>query len=184
VEAKVSAEATRVFGDATREPTREAVDTMDYTLATLKEVLRLYSVVPVVTRVTVVRCVRWRARTAVPWHARLRRLLTLTRSVRSPALLQADDTLGTCFIPAGTRIILSLQGVHHRADLWPEPKTFRVERFLPGQEVDTYAFLAFIQGPRNCLGQYLALLEARVVLGVLSQVRAARSRRHVRIARA
>jgi cytochrome P450 len=63
-----------------------------------------------------------------------------------------------------------MQAVHHRADLWPEPKSFRAERFLPGQEVDPYSFLPFIQGPRNCLGQYLALLEARVVLGVLSQV--------------
>ena len=36
-------------------PSREQVDTMDFTLATLKEVLRLYSVVPVVTRVAVVR---------------------------------------------------------------------------------------------------------------------------------
>lgn len=84
--------------------------------------------------------------------------------------------LGTCFIPAGTRIILSMQGVHHRADLWPEPKQFRAERFLPGTEIDTYSFLPFIQGPRNCLGQYLALLEARVVLGVLSQVRPAQLR--------
>ncbi len=73
------------------------------------------------------------------------------------------------FVPAGTRIILSMQGVHHRADLWPEPKKFRAERFLPGTEHDPYAFLPFIQGPRNCLGQYLALLEARVVLGVLTQ---------------
>ena len=73
-------------------------------------------------------------------------------------------------MPAGTRIILSMQGVHHRADLWPEPMRFRAERFLPGvEECDPYSFLAFIQGPRNCLGQYLALLEARVVLGVLTR---------------
>ena len=56
VEAKVAAEATKVFGDAKTVPNREVVDgEMDYTLATLKESLRLYSVVPVVTRVAVVR---------------------------------------------------------------------------------------------------------------------------------
>jgi hypothetical protein len=55
VEAEVAAEATKVFGDGKTVPHREAVDEMDYTLATLKESLRLYSVVPVVTRVAVVR---------------------------------------------------------------------------------------------------------------------------------
>ena len=34
-------------------------------------------------------------------------------------------------------------------------------------------FLPFIQGPRNCLGQYFALLEARVILSTLCQVSAA-----------
>lgn len=32
-------------------------------------------------------------------------------------------------------------------------------------------FVPFIQGPRNCLGQHFALLEARVVLGLLLKVR-------------
>ena len=54
IEAKVAAEANKVFGDEKKVPHREAVDEMDYTLATLKESLRLYSVVPVVTRVAVV----------------------------------------------------------------------------------------------------------------------------------
>ena len=50
-------EATAAFGaQGSTIPGRELIDsTMDWTLATLKEVLRLYSVVPVVTRVTVVR---------------------------------------------------------------------------------------------------------------------------------
>lgn len=34
---------------------------------------------------------------------------------------------------------------------WPEPERFRPERFE--QAYDPYAFLAFIQGPRSCLGQ-------------------------------
>lgn len=43
----------------------------------------------------------------------------------------------------------------------------RPERFE--EEFDIYNFNAFINGPRNCLGQHLALLEARIVLSLLVQ---------------
>ncbi len=33
-------------------------------------------------------------------------------------------------------------------------------------------FVPFIQGPRNCLGQNFALLEARIVLALIMKVRA------------
>jgi hypothetical protein len=35
-------------------------------------------------------------------------------------------------------------------------------------------FVPFIQGPRNCLGQNFALLEARIVLALIVKVRAAK----------
>jgi len=64
-----------------------------------------------------------------------------------------------------------VQGTH---DLYNEPSVFRPDRFMPGGEYDKfdetvrpYMFVPFIQGPRNCLGQHLALLEARVVLSLL-----------------
>src|SRR5689334_5232340 len=59
-----------------------------------------------------------------------------------------------------------LQGVHHRADLWPSPETFDPERFM-GAPPAPYTFLPFIDGPRNCLGQNLSLLESKTVISSL-----------------
>lgn len=56
--------------------------------------------------------------------------------------------------------------------MWSDPHYFNPDRFMPGGEYDnfpddlrTYMFVPFTQGPRNCLGQHMALLEARVLLG-------------------
>lgn len=65
MEQHVKKEAAALFATPGSTPTLEQMDTMEWTLATLKEVLRLYSVVPVVTRVTVVR-IRIYAALSVP----------------------------------------------------------------------------------------------------------------------
>lgn len=52
------------------------------------------------------------------------------------------------------------QAVHERADLWPEPMRFDPSRF--SETLAPYTFLPFIDGPRNCLGQHLSLLESKV----------------------
>ena len=61
----------------------------------------------------------------------------------------------------------SRKAVHDNPSLWTNPETFNPDRFA--QEFDPYNFLPFINGPRNCLGQHLALLEARIVLSLLTQ---------------
>jgi cytochrome P450 len=87
--------------------------------------------------------------------------------------LAEDDALCGYALPKGTMVTCQLQCVHNQ---WEAPSDFRPARFLPGGEYEAfdeatraYMFLPFIQGPRNCLGQHLALLEARVVLALLTK---------------
>jgi len=135
--ARVEEEAVSTFGAQESEPGREACEAMAFSLAVLKESLRKYSVVPVVVRVA----------------------------------LKDDEDLCGHRIPAGTRVMCSISGTHQ---MYKEPSKFEPSRFMPGGEFDgfpdedrPYMFVPFIQGPRNCLGQHFALLEARVVLGLL-----------------
>jgi beta-ring hydroxylase len=132
-------EAKKVYKNSEKKnnnktPSRDELNGLEYIVGALKESLRLYSVVPVVTR----KCL-------------------------------GDDYLGGEFIPKGTTVIISVQGVHHREDLWKNAQEFEPKRFVGNDtdETGNYSYLPFIQGPRNCLGQYLALLEARVVMANL-----------------
>jgi unspecific monooxygenase len=64
--------------------------------------------------------------------------------------------------------------VHRRPDLYPDPKTFRPERFLE-RKYGGHEWFPFGGGNRTCLGMAFALYEMKVVLSTLfSQVRLAR----------
>lgn len=83
----------------------------------------------------------------------------------------AADQLHGYTIPAGTLVMCVLQAVH---SMWKNATAWQPQRFMPGGEYEQFEegirpfmFLPFIQGPRNCLGQYFALLEARIVLALL-----------------
>jgi cytochrome P450 len=67
-------------------------------------------------------------------------------------------------IPEGVEINPSIRMIHHRGDLYPEPATFRPERFLGANAPDTYTWLPFGGGTRRCLGASFALMEMRTVL--------------------
>ncbi|MGA8747015.1 MAG: cytochrome P450 [Solirubrobacterales bacterium] len=75
-------------------------------------------------------------------------------------------------IPSGTMIAPYITLVHRRPELYPDPLSFRPERFL-NTRAGTYSWIPFGGGPRRCIGAAFSLTEARIVLRTIL--------RHVRI---
>ncbi|KAK7494515.1 hypothetical protein BaRGS_00014168 [Batillaria attramentaria] len=69
-------------------------------------------------------------------------------------------------IPAGTSCTINIINVHHNPTVWPDPYSFKPERFHPDnmKDKDSYAFIPFSAGPRNCIGQHFAMNEQKVIL--------------------
>jgi cytochrome P450 len=66
-------------------------------------------------------------------------------------------------VPAGRPVAISILLLHHREDVYPDPFSFRPERWL-GRKPGTYEWIPFGGGTRRCLGAALAMAEMRVVL--------------------
>ena len=66
--------------------------------------------------------------------------------------------------------MIRIQAMHLNPLHWPEPFSYCPERFVdPSPCPQRFTFLPFIDGPQDCLGQYLALLESKMVLAMLFQ---------------
>jgi cytochrome P450 len=72
-------------------------------------------------------------------------------------------------IPKNTSVTINIQSVHHNETYWPNPMHYDPTRFTASKSPKPYTFIPFIDGPRNCLGQYLALLESKMVLSLITQ---------------
>jgi cytochrome P450 len=74
--------------------------------------------------------------------------------------------VGGYVIPARTVFMLSPYALQHRADLYPDPERFDPERFTPEAEEarPKLAYFPFSAGPRACIGNHFALMEAPIVL--------------------
>ncbi len=76
--------------------------------------------------------------------------------------------LGDHVLAANTPISISIAALHHREDVYPQPFSFRPERFLASKP-GTYTWIPFGGGIRRCLGATLAMAEQRVVLRAIAQ---------------
>lgn len=67
-------------------------------------------------------------------------------------------------IAKGTLVIVPIWNLHHDERWFPEPDTFRPERFLPGAPaLPRSAFMPFGIGPHFCLGQQFAMVEMALI---------------------
>lgn len=78
-------------------------------------------------------------------------------------------TLANHPLETGAVTLISPWILHRRRDLWPDPERFLPERFLPEAEAkrSRLAWLPFGAGPRTCIGNYFAMMEAQLVLATL-----------------
>ena len=83
----------------------------------------------------------------------------------------ADDEVRGVRMPAGTVVTLSPYVTHRNPDFWEAPERFDPERFSPGRSAGRpeYAYFPFGGGPRGCVGNQFAMLEAQLVLATVAQ---------------
>ncbi|CAN7989346.1 unnamed protein product [Ixodes hexagonus] len=68
-------------------------------------------------------------------------------------------------LPAGVSVMVPVWHVHHDPELWPEPFSFKPERFAEGnRKHDSATYLPFGLGPRQCIGKRFALLELKIAV--------------------
>ncbi|GER48404.1 cytochrome P450 [Striga asiatica] len=85
------------------------------------------------------------------------------------------DTLvgGGLHIPRGTELLIPILAVHHDPTLWRhDPHEFNPARFVKGvahAAKHPMAFMPFGVGARRCVGQNLAVLQARLAVAMIIQ---------------
>uniref|UniRef100_A0A087XYI0 Steroid 21-hydroxylase n=1 Tax=Poecilia formosa TaxID=48698 RepID=A0A087XYI0_POEFO len=70
-----------------------------------------------------------------------------------------DSSIAGYFIPKNTVIIPNLFGAHHDPAVWPEPYSFKPERFQEGGGGSARFLMPFGGGARLCLGESVAKIE-------------------------
>lgn len=82
-----------------------------------------------------------------------------------------DVQIGEYFVPKGSVVNLVIYLAHHDPRWWPDAEAFMPERFSPENEasINKRAYIPFSSGPRVCIGNSFAMMEARLLLATIAQ---------------
>lgn len=81
------------------------------------------------------------------------------------------SVLGGYTIPANSIVFISSYVTHRHPAFWEQPDVFDPERFRPEQAKNRlrFAYFPFGGGPRQCIGNHFALMEAQIALAMIAQ---------------
>jgi cytochrome P450 len=81
----------------------------------------------------------------------------------------ADDEVGGVRVPRRTILAMSPYMLHRHPRYWENPEGFDPERFAPDRTAarPKFAYLPFGGGPRLCIGNSFALMEAQIILAMV-----------------
>jgi hypothetical protein len=79
--------------------------------------------------------------------------------------------IGGFVIPKGAQILTTQWVVHRDARWFPDPERFDPDRFRPerAKQLPRFAYFPFGGGPRVCIGNHFAMMEATMMLATMVQ---------------
>jgi cytochrome P450 len=82
-----------------------------------------------------------------------------------------DVSIGPYHLRKGTMVLFSQYIVHRDSRWFPDPLSFRPERFTPEAKASRprFAYFPFGGGGRQCIGESFALMEATLALATIAQ---------------
>jgi cytochrome P450 len=77
-----------------------------------------------------------------------------------------EDCIGGYPLKAGTLVIISPYTLHRNPEFWEDPEVFNPDRFAPElvESRPRFSYLPFGGGPRLCIGDSFARMEAQLIL--------------------
>ncbi|XP_072284118.1 cholesterol 24-hydroxylase-like [Pyxicephalus adspersus] len=83
--------------------------------------------------------------------------------------IEKETVIGGLRIPAGSSLMFNSYVMGRMEEFYPDPLVFNPDRFHPDAPKPYFSYFPFSLGPRSCIGQVFAQMEAKVVMAKLLQ---------------